>query len=842
MRSAIGLALAAGMLLGAPAMALGTDAGGDVEVLNEETIWRFHAVYRPPKGKAVRASAIMPRRWVRWGDELCGPLPPGDWMKPDFDDSGWPRRRGPILGVYGGARRAGVALLCVRGRFGVTDPARAKGLKLELTYRGGAVAYVNGKEVARGHLRRGNVEPLTLAEDYPREAFLTPDGKKLLPSLGRREPPAKLKDRYNARIRKLTASVPSRVLRKGTNLLAVELHRTGIPTEVRRVRRFQETWHTAGLVRVKLTARAGSAVAPNVKAPGGVQVWNASPLLRVGVDADYGDPFEPLGPIELLAPRNGIASGQVVVTAKAIIPALSVMPVPVEINRLSGKISDLKSPEGAAISARAIRVRYAKPFGDRGFLALLDRPIDAAKIQAIWLTAKVPANARPGNYTGELTITGLTQPVRVPVEVTVYGWKLGDPKDWKTWVNLLQSPESVAGYYKVPLWSRRHFALMERSFELMGRCGNDILGISAVRRNVFGDDPVLVFRKQGNGYAPELKFLERYLELYNRRAGKPKFLVLHVWSYGMYQRGAGRDGGDKEWRATTIPAVELQGEKLAPVELPIYGEPGTEALWQQAMDGLRKIVTKLGWPEQCILLGTAGDCWPHARTIHLFKKVAPYARWRAITHGSGVPRWGKTDEERTQPNGMVVGYLELVRRITNRRPRVENHPTCCNARDCTRTDPFQYRSLPVLNTMSAGFDGFCWKGLDYWTYTTPQGTQRSALNAYVRFGNIVGSTPRTIAAPGPYGAVATVQYEILREGIQDAEAMLFIRETLNNKDLRGRLGGDLAKRCETVIEDMLCMLETGARFSPQGGGDVRRHVMRLYATATEVAAAIGAGP
>ena len=232
----------------------------------------------------------------------------------------------------------------------------------------------------------------------------------------------------------------------------------------------------------------------------------------------------------------------------------------------------------------------------------------------------------------------------------------------------------------------------------------------------------------------------------------------------------------------------------------------------------------------------SGDTWPSQTTVKLFKKMAPEAKWRVITHGPGAPRWGSTDAERTQPNGMVVGYLEMVRRIQNRRVSSEDYPICCNARDCVGTNPFQHRTLAALNVFRAYFDGFCWKGLDYWTYTTPQGTHRSALNSYVRYGNCVGGTPRTLAAPGPHGAVATVQYEMLREGIQDCEAMLLIRRALADQKLRARIGDARAKRCDAAIEDLLDMLETGYRIGC--AADYRSAVARLYAAAAEISRAV----
>jgi hypothetical protein len=713
-------------------------------VLGEESRWRYAAVY-----------------------DLADPsrLPAPEWRSAAFDDRGWRRGRGAILGGYGDAKKAGVALVCARSRFAVRDPQAVKGLRLAVRYRGGLIVFVNGREIARGHLPGGVVEPGTPAAPYPPEVFLSRTGRTLLRDLYGKKPPAALADRYEGRIRSIEASIPASLLVAGTNVLALELHRSPIPASVRKVRNFRETWNTAGLVGIRLSAEAGIAATSGEPSPRGALVWNADPLLRVGVDIDAGDPLEELGPVTLDAPRNGFASGQVVVSSAR------------PLGRLAAAVSDLASPEGGTIPAARLRVRYARP--GAGFVPLFDEPPAGASVQPIWITAHVPPTARPGTYRGELSVTGLAEPVPVPVELTVYGWKVGDPRQWRTSVNLLQSPESVAGQYGVPLWSDRHFRLMERSFALMGGCGNDVLGISAVAASVFGNDPLIVFRREAGQYVPDFALLDRYLALYDRHAGAPQFLAVNIWSYGMYKNAMTRDGGTEQWRASVIPVMERRGDAQVSVEIPIYGEPGTERLWRSVMDGVRERVARMGWDRTRLLVGTSGDAWPSRITVNLFKTVAPDVKWRVLTHGGGAPKWGISDHERTQPNGMVVGYLEIARRLTNRRVKLPAHPVSCNARDKVGADPFTYRGLAFVNTIATNYDGYCWKGIDYWTYTTAEGTERNALNTYVHFGNMVGGTPRAIAAPGPDGAVATVQYEMLRQGTQECEAALAIRESLS---------------------------------------------------------------
>jgi hypothetical protein len=497
-----------------------------------------------------------------------------------------------------------------------------------------------------------------------------------------------------------------------------------------------------------------------------VRVWNAPPWQWISAK-DEGARVGPVGPLDLRAPRNGVASGQVVVSAAE------------EFGGLAASVSDLRSASGAALPASAVRIRYG--WIGKPFVPLMDVPAASAKVHTVWVVVRVPRQAAPGRYAGRLTIRGPFAPAAVPVELTVYGWTVGDPRDWKTWVNLLQSPESVAGQYGVPLWSDRHFALMEKSFALMAEAGNDVLGVSAVGKTVFGDDPLVLFRKAGPGPAdwePDLGYLERYLSLYDRHAGEPKFFSLHVWNYGMYQSGAGRDGGDEERRAAVIPIAEIRGGRPVPAEMPMYGEPGSEAVWKKVFQGLRGVLDRVGWKKVRLFVGTGGDASPAATDARFFRQVAPEATWRVLTHGGGCPRWGPTALERTQPNGMVVGCLEIARRIPNFRPPMADFPVTCNSRDNVGADPYTYRALAAVTDFKALYDGICWKGVDYWTYTTPEGTPRNALNTYVHFGNMVGGTPRAMAAPGPDGAAMTQQFQMLCEGLQDCEAMVAIREAL----------------------------------------------------------------
>lgn len=801
------------------------EAQPSVDILNGDSPLRFTAYYRPP---GATPGAKDWGRWVRWGDECISPLPPADWRAAEYNDIGWPRATGEVYGGYGYAYKADVTLLCVRARFGVTDTTRVEDLPLALTYRGGAIVYLNGVEVARKHLPDGAVEPYAPAEDYPAEQYDLGDPGRVAADAAK----------YAARYRTLETVLPARLLRKGVNVLALEIHRAApADTPFKGCK-----WNMAGLVSLKLSSPAGAPVTPNTGTKD-MRMWSADPALRVGVDARYGDLLEPAS-FELQAPVNGLSSAVVVISGPEAIPAMA------------ARTSELTGPAGV-IPASAMQVRFARISGDT--VGLYDRmptgddaqrppwrqpdprtPIarpDGPRFLPVWVSIKVPPTAEAGVYTGILTLGG-DKTRAIPITLRVFGWTVADPQGWQTWVNMLTSPESVAGVYKVPLWSDEHFRLLEPSLKLLGEAGNDLISINAVANTPFGNDPVIVFRKEGDAFVPDFRYLEKYLALYDRCVGTPKYLSVHIWQYGMSTNGRTRDGGPTETIAKTIPVMVLQDGKLVNVEAPMYGQPGTAATWKATMDGIRERVEKIGWTKTKLLIGTGGDNWPNPPIVTFFQEVAPWAQWRVITHGGGAPKWGPTDADRTQPNGMVVAWLELARRIAFIRDRYPDVPRTVNARDCLGTDPFGWRSMCPASIVNARYDGVAWKRLDYWGYVMPNGMMRSPLGAYCGFGNVMGNQP-SCTIPGPDGALATQQYENFRLGIQDSEAIWFIRRALADVAMKAKLSPDLLARATAIQDTVSDVYEIGLRTGPHGGADLRSLTIQLHGIAEEVAAATG---
>jgi len=226
-----------------------------------------------------------------------------------------------------------------------------------------------------------------------------------------------------------------------------------------------------------------------------------SNVVACDYDLDWGDPTEKVQPIEVVAARNGVFSGKVVAGSTKPIAGLKAIP------------GELKGA-GGVIAASAIETRFALPWAseeittvsvnpypaDVTLLSCLApqapevapvstkkpsgrRPGEAAAlvngaVVPIWVTVRVPKDAKAGLYKGEVTIQATGEKaVTVPLEVKVADYTLPDAQDHRTLVEILQSPDTLAAEYKVPLWSEKHWDLIAESFRLMSDSGSRVLHI-----------------------------------------------------------------------------------------------------------------------------------------------------------------------------------------------------------------------------------------------------------------------------------------------------------------------------------------------------------------------------
>jgi len=790
------------------------------------------------------------------------PPPPGAWKEPDFDDAGWLRTMAP-----GGCQTPYLARQCLRCRFRVTDPTKVQDLRLTLQFHGGAVVCLNGKELTRSHLPNGELGQMALAAGYPLEAFVAPSGDLLVQEgtytgPGRRagKPDAESARRIASRVRSIEDfAVPSSALRPGVNVLAIELirapyHKVLLETKEQaggKNRHNKFDWYTCELRGVRLSAAAADGLVPNAGRPAGFQVWNSDPLAADG-SLDYGDPCEPLRPIRLVGARNGVFSGKVVVgSAKGI-------------SGLKATAGDLKGPGGTipAITETAIRenVRYGCRWGtEAGFCsddggirrpypqwpaffgALTDAPpaeipVDkpnaaslAGAVIPVWITVRVPRDARAGLYSGQCRIEARDEkPVDVAIQLDVADYTLPAPQDRRTWVDLIQVPDTLAVEYGLPLWSEAHWRMIGESFQLIRDCGPGALYVPAIAHTNLGNaESMIRWMKKGEGqYGWDFSILDRYVDLAEKHMGRPQVVVLQVWEIYMSTRASigKRFGPELEQRqkaSAGCPLVTMLDPATGKTEnapLPSLTDPASKPIWQELIAQVRQRLRNRGL-EKALMLGMFTDAMPSKEHIAFFHGIAPDLPWVQQGHG----RWTQ------KVYGIAeVGYQATVwggfRFADGQVQSNQQAPPVVKGLygwKCPRLDAVFERNLDLDSypatrwrffaetAVTGELRGIGRIGADYWKAVKDKNGRRvSYVHSRFLEGDWSGSwinlsLCNSVLAPGPDGPVATTRLIALTEGVQECEARITIEQALSDErpiHEKARLSPDLAKRCQETLD------------------------------------------
>lgn len=799
-------------------------------------------------------------------DPYTAAPPPANWAAPDFDDGAWVLDRGtfqqdlpndvPREKVQGNMRTVHIGVLqyigtgmqaaFYRTRFEVTDPATASDLMLRLVYRGGVRVFVNGQEVARGHLPKGNLAPDTPGDDYALDAYQ--DETKRDRTLG----PLK---------------VPPTLLVKGANVLAVEvrasdLHPVVLTKALSRswnaLHDRESLWRHGYLSKVQLRS-AGKSVPSAMERPAGTQVWVADVHHRV-VSTEFRMPGEGVGTVRLVGAKNGAYSAQIVVGADTDLAGFTATP------------GALKQTDGKGeIPASAIRVLYGVPFptdefteklGDErgldasfptarqlGDFAAMRRPgayvfdhltpaaptrVPAGTARPAWITLSVPADAAAGKYTGSVVVAAQRMgPVTVPVELEVVDWLLPEPKDFKTMVACEENPYAVAKFYNVPLWSAEHFRLLEPSFRQIGRIGNTWLNVPVLARTEFGnrdDSPIKWTRKRDGSLAFDYTVLDRYLDLAVKHWGKPRVVMFAVM-HGHELRTGGAP-----------PVVNVFDEAVGRKTAMSVGQPdvsGAEKrrIWEAFGRSLYAHMQSKGL-EKSMHWGCPQDGEADHELVTILGNLLPEVKWVGGPHQIGAggykePKYydafGTVRYFNNWPTfRMNMGWKSPVAHLAI--PRIDSSVLSLH----TTSHPFAFRAF-TDHALGLGRAGICRVGTDEWAAAHYDG-----MNIPIW---IVGMPVLFTLWPGPDGAETGARFEMLLEGIQEGEARIYLEQALDG----GKLPRNVAARAQAVLDwhfrqtgffqNKLCI---HALEQYHDGWQERSRT--LYRAAAEVAGLLGGNP
>jgi len=538
--------------------------------------------------------------------------------------------------------------------------------------------------------------------------------------------------------------------------------------------------------------------------------------------------------IAISGTRNGSFSGKVMVSSSQ------------PIQGLKATVGDLRCAD-ATIPASRISIRYGVPWDTsigshqrpRGGDILLDSapaevpPGRGGKAAVpVWVTVAVPKDTRPGAYTGTLSVKVAGREVAaVPVKLDVQDWTLPDTGAYRTWVELIQSPDTLAAEYGIPLWSDRHWEMIARSMDFIGRTGSRVVHVPLICHTNYGNQQSMVrWIAKGEGrYEYDFSVMDRYLDLAEKHMGKPKIVVFYAWE--VYLKPPKEEVVVKEddskyvrmekskkaarWalrgKGPAVTTLDPATGSTGTIYLPPYADPSSKALWQPLWTELRKRMQKRGLGE-AMMLGVVSDLRPTREEVTFLKGVSGDLPWASCSHHA---RWlfRPKDAAKGELYGLAsIGYtavaLDFQYTLNPAKGRSYGWKKPALHGQYWRFSYFNNATHSKLRheaecNITGNQRGLAHIGADFWFAMKDKRDRRRGTVAerypqsYWHSLNIGG----WLLGPGPDGPAGTARLEVFREGLQECEARIAIETALTDDALKAKLGPQLASRAQNVLDE-----------------------------------------
>jgi hypothetical protein len=463
-------------------------------------------------------------------------------------------------------------------------------------------------------------------------------------------------------------------------------------------------------------------------------------------------------------------------------------------SRLSYRLSPLHGNHNIEIPIDALQLRYGMylPVDETAQYTadpLLDsktQTLPANVVLPLWLTVRIPKSIRAGRYQGTLTFSADDRSVEFSLDLEVLEATLPDPPDFSFYLNLWQDPNGVARAHKVKLWSEEHWRLLSLYAQNLADHGEKSIMTSVVHdpwnAQTGYEFPTMVEWKypgewrssDASAFQWDFALFDRYVSLMIAAGVKTKIDI-----YAMV-KGPG-PSPDASIRYFDTRAKTYRTESLK------VGDPKWREAWTVFLPALKAHLIEKGW-WQIAYLGF--DEKPKELMDQLFEfinRAGPDFKLVMsgghASEGAGrevVIHWDELGGEKWEKE------LAPIAKKMRQKGQLISFYTACDPRF---PNLFLYSSLREARMLP----WFAWK-YDLSGYT------RWAVNA---FPDDVFNQPNFkwhsgdmyFLYPGETGPLDGMRFELLRQGIQDYEALRIAHEMASfwgRADLLKMLDGAVA--------------------------------------------------
>jgi hypothetical protein len=387
--------------------------------------------------------------------------------------------------------------------------------------------------------------------------------------------------------------------------------------------------------------------------------------------------------------------------------------------------------------------------------------LPAHTTRPVWVSVNIPAAATAGIYQGNLQMfvkNKLYKNFKINIEVLEN--VLPKPADWQFYLDLWQNPYSVARYHHVKPWSPQHWALLKPLMQLLAGAGQKTI-TTTINNRAWGtqtEDPyesMIVWNKKANGtWDYDYTIFDNWVTFMMGLGIRQQIncYSLIPWGNEFYYNDA---TAGKEVKVMAEPGTKEYAELITPFLLNFK-----KHLLQKGWDKITRLAMDERNPEQMkamlVLLNkvTPGFAISLADDHKAYKIYPDQLKDLSVSFGSTID---KEDLEYRKQYKMISTFY-----------------VCCA------------QSFPNIHTFSLPAEGVYigW----YAMATNLDGFLFWAYNNWVK-NPLVDSRFRTWPAGDTYviypDARSSIRFEMLRDGIEDAEKIRILRVKFikeNNQD------------------------------------------------------------
>jgi hypothetical protein len=497
-------------------------------------------------------------------------------------------------------------------------------------------------------------------------------------------------------------------------------------------------------------------------------------------------------------------------------------------SQLEASASSLRGSKGGEFPPAAVQVRFGAflPVDETGqytadpLLESKSQPLPANLVQPLWITIHVPKILKSDKYLGTLTLKADNRSLDFPMELEVLDATLPDPPDYSFYLNIWQDPHGVARAHKVDLWSDEHWRLLSLYGENLASHGEKSIMTSIIhdpwKAQTGYEFPGMVEWRFPGEWRPggasafkwDFTLFDRYVNTMMSAGVKGK-----IDMYAMVKGPGPSPDASIRYFDTKIKAYRT--------EVMNVGDPKWREAWTAFLPALKAHLLEKRWwsvaylgfdekPKEIMyqLFEFIGQAGPDYKLVMSGGHAREGPGHEVVIHWDelGTERWVKELApmvERTRTSGQLVSFYTACE------PRFPNLFLYSSLREA--------RMLPWIA----------------WKYNL-SGYTRWAVNA---FPENVWNQPNFkwhsgdmyLLYPGEKGPLDGMRWEVLRQGIQDYEALRIAHEMAS---FWGRK--DLLKLLDSAVE-MATILDSCRTIPPvQDARNIVNEVIRQSGSPDEM--------